>query len=461
MAGLAAALRLAMFDREVLLLERHYVPGGLNSFFAKAGRKFDVGLHAVTNFPPPGSTKASPLVRLCRQLRIPFENLDLAPQSSSRVAFPGAKLHFDNDFSFFLSEIERIFPAERDRFQGLLRRMEGFDAYSPQVPADVSTRSVLDEHLHDPLLAEMLLCPTCYYGSAIENDIDFASFVMLFDAIFRQGLARPYDGIRRFLDPIGRRYDELGGRRRMNLGVKRIVTEDNVVDQLELDNGETIFADHVISTCGVVETERMLSPTPPDAIADDVGRISILESITVFEGQPKELDWEETIVFYNDADTFRYECPEDLTDTRSGVICMPNNYRYADDRLLPEGQLRVTCLANHDNWSDLEENHYRDEKERSRQEMLEVALSYLPDGNAKRPELDRRTKFVDVFSPRTIRKFTSHQDGALYGSPRKSRDGSTQFNNLYLAGTDQGYVGIVGAMLGGVAVANNRILRES
>ncbi|MFP6886998.1 MAG: FAD-dependent oxidoreductase [Opitutales bacterium] len=461
MAGLAAALRLAMFDRDVLLLERHYVVGGLNSFFAKASRKFDVGLHAVTNYPPPDAGKASPLLRLCRQLRIPFDALSLAPQSFSRIAFPDADLRFDNDFSFFLSEVERIFPAERDRFRNLLRSMETFDAYSPQVSGDVSTRSVLVEHLCDPLLIEMLLCPTCYYGSAVENDIDFASFVMLFDAIFRQGLARPYDGIRRFLDPILHRYDELGGKRRMNLGVKSIGNDGEKAERLELDNDETIFADHVISTCGVVETERLLSGDSPDKSADDVGRISILESITVFEGQPSRLGWEETIVFYNDAETFRYECPDDLTDVRSGVICIPNNYRYPDGQRLPEGQLRTTCLANHDGWSALNEETYQTEKEVQRQTMLDVALRYLPDGPNKRPELDRRTAFVDVFSPRTIRKFTSHLDGTLYGSPRKSRDGSTRIPNLYLAGADQGYVGIVGAMLGGIAVANNRILRKS
>ena len=91
--------------------------------------------------------------------------------------------------------------------------------------------------------------------------------------------------------------------------------------------------------------------------------------------------------------------------------------------------------------------------------MLEVALGYLPNGKSMAKELEERTELLDIFSPRTIKKFTGHLAGALYGSPRKSRNGSTRFDNLYLAGADQGYVGIVGAMLGGVAVANNRILR--
>ena len=38
LSGLAAALRLGMFGKQVLLLEKHYVVGGLNSFYAKEGK---------------------------------------------------------------------------------------------------------------------------------------------------------------------------------------------------------------------------------------------------------------------------------------------------------------------------------------------------------------------------------------------------------------------------------------
>ena len=50
MSGIAAGIRLAHFGKKVCIFERHYVPGGLNSFYALDGRKYDVGLHAMTNF---------------------------------------------------------------------------------------------------------------------------------------------------------------------------------------------------------------------------------------------------------------------------------------------------------------------------------------------------------------------------------------------------------------------------
>ncbi len=88
-----------------------------------------------------------------------------------------------------------------------------------------------------------------------------------------------------------------------------------------------------------------------------------------------------------------------------------------------------------------------------------INSKYLNNLKVNKESLSERILMTDTFTPKTIKRFTSHENGTLYGSPTKARDGSTRFENLYLAGTDQGYIGIVGAMLGGIAVANNRILR--
>ena len=112
-----------MFGKKVIILEKHYVVGGLNSFYARKGRKFDVGLHAVTNFPSPSSGKTSPLLRACRQLRIPFDSLNLYPQSHSRVSFADKDIRFNNDFEYFLSQVEENFPQEKDRLQHFLKKI--------------------------------------------------------------------------------------------------------------------------------------------------------------------------------------------------------------------------------------------------------------------------------------------------------------------------------------------------
>ena len=57
-------------------------------------------------------------------------------------------------------------------------------------------------------------------------------------------------------------------------------------------------------------------------------------------------------------------------------------------------------------------------------------------------------------TPRTVRQYTGKANGAIYGSPEKLLDGETGLGGLRLIGTDQGLMGIVGAMVGGVAMAN-------
>ena len=86
MSGLAAGIRLAHFGRKVCIFERHNAVGGLNGFYSLGGRKFDVGLHAMTNFVRPG-VKGTPLTKLLRQLRIDRDEFALCEQKQSRVAF--------------------------------------------------------------------------------------------------------------------------------------------------------------------------------------------------------------------------------------------------------------------------------------------------------------------------------------------------------------------------------------
>ena len=62
--------------------------------------------------------------------------------------------------------------------------------------------------------------------------------------------------------------------------------------------------------------------------------------------------------------------------------------------------------------------------------------------------------YKDGFSPTTVTKFTGHLRGAIYGAPNKATDGRTDLENLFICGTDQGMLGIIGSMVSGVAVAN-------
>jgi phytoene dehydrogenase-like protein len=461
MSGLAAGIRLAHFGKKVCIFERHNAVGGLNSFYSLAGRKYDVGLHAMTNYVRPG-VKGTPLTKLLRQLRIERDEFALCEQKQSRVAFGPrgeVSLRFTNDFAVLEAEVASHFPAQVDGFRALVTAVKAYDDVALDA-APVSAREIVRRHVTDPLLEDMLFCPVMYYGSAQERDMEFGQFVIMFKALFLEGFARPLEGVRLILRVLLEKYRTAGGERRMKCGVQRIVTREGRAAALVLDTGEEITADHVISSIGAPETDRLVHPGHrTEGTGQQPGRLSFIETITVLDRPPAALGWsDDTIVFFNDSPRFDYARPDDQVDPRSGVICFPNNFAYPAGAQLDEGFLRITCLANYDRWATLPDATYRADKQRWFATAQRSARRFLPA--VADDVLARATVTTDMFTPRTITKFTGHLQGAIYGATTKNRPGRTALSNLYLCGTDQGFLGIVGAMLSGISMANYHILQK-
>ena len=455
MAGLAAGIRLAIAGKQVVILERHNASGGLNSFYSQDGRKFDVGLHALTNYVPKG-TKGTPLTKLLRQLRLSYEDFDLCPQLRSRIHFPFCELAFSNEFALLESEVARHFPKQIDGFRALSKEVRELDAFNlGAVPT--SARVAVRRHITDPLLEDMVFCPVMYYGSAEEHDMDYGQFAIMFRSLFFEGFARPFDGVRVIIKQLQDKFRSLGGQRAMKTGVQKIITGGGRASGLLLDDGTLIHADQILSSAGIVETLRLCDDQTRCVADDNVGQLSFTETITLFDRAPKSLGWDDTIIFFNTRERFHYGRSEEFVDPSSGVICFPNNYDYGPDRALPEGILRVTAMANHDKWCALDEDDYQKQKSRWSVELQRVALGILP---ALDPSFDFNRHIVarDMFTPRTVRKYTGHLNGAIYGAPNKVKDGRTHLDNLFIAGTDQGFLGIIGAMLSGISMANLHLL---
>ena len=201
------------------------------------------------------------------------------------------------------------------------------------------------------------------------------TFIMLFDAIFRQGLSRPENGIRTILDPLTEKLKELGVDRRMNCAVDSISVKGDQVNEVILASGEIIKANKIISTCGIRETEILLNQNDLAFKSSETGEFSVIESIRVLNGHPQDLGWEETVIFFNDDEHFKFICPNNLVDLTSGVICMPDNYGCPDSA--NESKIRVTHPANFAKWSELSSSDYQMKKNFWEQQMMDNSLRYL------------------------------------------------------------------------------------
>jgi phytoene dehydrogenase-like protein len=457
LSGLAAGIRIAMYGKRVAVLEKHYLWGGLNSFYKRGGRLFDTGLHALTNYVD-RRVSGKPLTRVVRQLRIGYDALDLAPQSHSTVVSDGAVLRFSNQVDELIENAGALVPAKKDRFVALVEDLAARRLGEEEEP-ERSARSELMDRLGDELLVDLLLIPCCYYGSARENDVDWDQFVILFHSIFLEGLAMPRQGIRPLLDLFKSRLEETGGELRRTSEVVRVLAKDGRATGVELADGTHLVADTILSSAGRVETNRLIDPErPEDPVRSPRGRLSFVETISVLDTDPREMAGghpdctSSGVVFFSNRRPFRYERPEEAVDLSSGVISMTQNFPGAHAGKEPV--FRVTCLANHDRWTGIDGATYDALKQEWSEGALAAATAFCPD---VRPH----EVFRDVFTPTTITRYTGHHEGTVYGSPQKVRDGRTELDGLFLIGTDQGYLGIVGAAMSGISMANLHVLSAS
>jgi phytoene dehydrogenase-like protein len=449
LSGLAAAIRVARFNPHVLLLEKHSRLGGLNSYFYRNNTLYETGLHAITNYAEPKDKKA-PLNRLLRQLKIQRSDINCCEQYQSEVVFRGyGSLIFSNDFDQFQTEINDKFPKACERFQRLLVFLRDFDPFIPT--AFSSAKKFLVETLDDPLLVDMILCPLMYYGSSYENDMDLSQFAIMFRAIYQEGMFRPKGTIKDFLDLLTAHFHELGGKVRTSCGVEKIIHHKDTAIGVLLSSGEEIECDYLLSTIGSDETMILLGEEAKTPGAEH-GRLGFVETIyQVPEKSAAHIVRDKTIIFYNDAEHFSYKKPDDFVDFSSGVICFPGNFHGLEPKDLLE--IRSTHLANYAQWKALSKDtkQYKIQKKITSHHSSQCLENIIGSFAAN-------IVYENSFTPVTIERYTSKLGGAIYGNPTKTKDGNIGFNNLFIAGTDQGFLGIIGSMLSGVSIVNQHIL---
>ena len=451
LSGLAAGIRLAHFGKKICILEKHSRLGGLNSHYTKNACEIDSGLHAMTNFTAKSGSKSAPLAKLLRQLRIGYDELELREQNHSLIAFPGVSLKFTNDFEFLKTEIQNKFPQEIDGFVGLDKYLSEFDSLSLS-SGFVSAKKVVSEYIKNPLLADMLFCPLMYYGSAVENDMDFAQFAIMYRSIFKEGFCRPAGGIAKLLGILEKRITESGGEIRRNCEVRKIISKNGIAETVELSNGETLAAKNILSSAGYVETLSLCEEKPANFAEIPHGQMAFVETVGILNSPIP--GYESTIIFFNNSKKFHYQNPEVLIDDRSGVICCPNNFQFLPSDTPPAPMIRITVLANHRQWGKYPPGEYRILKKECSEKTLSIASKYTGI-----PDLRKKVKMIDTFTPKTITRYTGHINGAVYGCPEKVKDGRTHLGNVFLCGTDQGFLGITGSMLSGISIANLHLLK--
>ncbi len=444
LSGIAAAIRLSHYGKRVLLCERHFRLGGLNSWYERGGMVLDTGLHALTNFVGEDQTTA-PLNRVLRQLRLRRSTLELHPQRRSRILFPGTEMCLDNSYDDFTAQVREKFPDDAAGFDALSREILQAGYASEEMPWR-SVNAVLETYISSRRLRDILRFPVMYYGNAQAEDMDFSAYATMFRSVLMEGFARPAGGMKAFLGVLEERLAAEGAEVRLGVGAKalRFDAKGQLLGIVD-DQGKEIDAPQVLSTIGAVETAALCGDCPANSLASaPAGDIGFLEAIFQAPKAPAEYGFQDAIAFVCRTPEFHFAPPEDAASPESMLVCAPGNYGCCGDE---ERLVRLSTIVEPADWLALPPEEYRARK-LSLSETLRRCLAEVA------PALAEDLTLVDAFTPKTVRRWTGRVNGAIYGSPRKFPAFESGVSGLTLAGTDQGLLGITGAMLSGILAAN-------
>jgi all-trans-retinol 13,14-reductase len=494
--GLSAAALLSRYDgKRVLVLERHYTPGGFTHTFRRPGYDWDVGVHyvgemtagqtlrAVFDAISDGSLEWASLGAVYDRIVIGADSYDLRAGAENlrcdlRAHFPRETAAIDRYFTL-VSEVvalsRRYFmvkalPAPIAALAGpLLRRR--FLRY-----ADRTTRSMLEELTSDQKLIAVLTGQWPDFGLPPAQS-SFAVHAIVANH-YLEGAYYPVGGAGRIFEAVASAIIATGGKVLINAEVSEIAIENGRAAGVKMKDGTFIRAPLVISDAGVMNTfGRLVAPDVAEryralprqfALRPSIAHLCLylgLHHPAEELGLPKGNIW-----IYPDE---RHE--RTFANVLEGSDEVPLVYISFPSAKDPDflrrhpgrATIDVITLTRWDSfarWADTRwkkrSADYEAVKKQLSERLLEVVRNHVP-------QIADNIDVAELSTPLTTRHFANYGCGEIYGlahTPARFREPllrpRTPVRGLFLTGQDVGICGVAGALMGGTLCASAIMRRD-
>jgi len=438
--GLTASAGLARKGLNVLLLERHNIPGGCATSFCRGRFEFEVALHQLSGMGTP--EKPGPLRMSLARLGV-LDDLEFVEMSDLfSVWLPdGFRLTLKADKTRVISVLEEKFPHQKEainRFFDLVYKYANemlasffFKDPSPsreKYPALYKyafkpVNEVMDDLFSDPLLKNLLSVYWGYLGLP-PHRLSFAYFAMLFFVYIEFKPFHIKGGSQALSNAITNKFLSHGGTARFNCGVEKIIVENGAVQGLITEDGDYIETKYVVSNASQVTTyTQLVNPEEvPDAVLKEMGGRSLSPSaFTMFIGfdcEPGELGITATTNFLLDGidATDRVLNPMRRVDINDETMVM-SCYDVSDPDFSPPGkcQINIVTLKYGEPWMHIPPTQYHRVKYRCAESMLCRIEAVFPD-------VRKHIEELEVATPLTHMRYLGHPNGAIYGFEQYTKD---------------------------------------
>ncbi len=462
LGGLGAACQAALAGEDVLLLEKHNVPGGFATSFVRGRFEFEGALHELSNY---GTEEVK------GGLRRFFEKIGLVP---NKVQFKNIKEIYRSVFldgydvtmpmgvENYTNKLVELFPEEKkgiEEFMDVAYKVQQGMRYVQSTQGKATPAEILKEHpwlarvsglttqeLFDKFIKNKrliaVLAQLWGYAGLPPSKLNALMFVLIIISYLTEGAAFPVGRSHAMTSGLVKCFEEMGGEVKYNATVNRILVEDGKVVGVQLLNGETYKCKGVISNVNpICTTMKML---PLEEVSDNyMKKIHASEigpsGFSVYIGlnaSPKELGMKEHEIFINKGDNvdeayqqfMRLESPEFLV-----AACYNNAY----EGISPSGttSLVLTTLQYGKLWHSVSPDNYFKIKDKIADGMISMVEKTIC------PNLRDYIEVAEAATPLTYYRYSKNMDGAIYGyvqdvinSPRFRLNSKGAIPGLFLAG---------------------------
>lgn len=488
LGGLTSAALLAKHAGwRVLVLERHYTPGGFTHVFRRRDYEWDVGLHYIGDVQNPRAGTRLLFEHLTEgrlewaSMGEVYDRIVIGDDSYDYVA--GAKA--------FTARMKAYFPDEGDaidRYVQLIReaaRTAGpFFAAKAMPPviagtagrlmkrgfskwARRTTKEVLAELTSNTRLQAVLAGQFGDYGLP-PGQSSFAMHAVL-ARHYLWGGSYPVGGSARIYPAIAPHIEKTGGVVAVSADVERILVDGSRVTGVRMADGREVFSKVVISNAGAANTYLKLLPeqvAQRGGIADGLRKTGASAAHVCAYVGFRKTDQELGLPRHNlwlypsedhDGNVARFLADPAHEPLPIVYVSFPSAKDPSFQERYP-GRATVELISvvpweAFEKWKDTRWHHRGEDYEQLKQSFADRMLDAL---ERQLPGLRAQIDVIELSTPLSTRHFTNYERGEIYGlahTPARFElpflEPRTPVKGLYLTGQDLISCGIAGALASG------------
>ena len=498
LGGLSTAALLSIYGgKRVLVLERHYVPGGYTHVFSRYGYEWDVGLHYIGEV----QSEESMLRRAFDKITDGQLEWAAMPDVYDRVVIGDQTYDFVTGVERFRTRLKGYFPQESAAIDGYIAAVQatqktaqtyfmekaipgpiafligGFLRASFLRWANRTTADVLRSLTHNKELMGVLAGQWGDYGLPPEQS-SFGIHAIVAHH-YLEGASYPVGGASRIAEAVAPVIERSGGKIVVNAEVSEIMVERNRAVGVRMSDGREIRAGTIISDTGAPGTfDNLLreSSAALEKVRANLRRIPPSPAhLCLYVGVKESaarLGISGTNLWIHPSSDHDANAEAIKADPKapfgSLFISFPSAKDPDFERRYPDRcTVEVVTLVPYNWFERWQDTRWKRRGEDYEALKLELATRLQRELEHHVPALAGKIDYAELSTPLSTRRFMNHRRGEVYGlsaTPERFRlrclTPRTPIRNLYLTGQDVVTLGVAGALLGGVVTASALLRRN-